>query len=350
MLYLTPVVNRYIAACTYNFMNNLTTFYKTLKSFLICLFFIVLGYQTKANGFDDTAKYELKLRERSIIKKVTENGKTQNKKQSEFVLRLFKNGKHLIEFDAILDSFYRMEGKRLSKVYPYNRIIFNKYIPAKAKRTRKDVSLKENYMSSFYLGKVGWKKEGDIMVIRIRSDYSAKVSDLVYWKGREQFFLNLKEKRSCGLYFHEVVYDSLFDWVSTWFIERTKAYRYVIDSVHFNNKHDSMNTILLNGCCDTSFRQWKVGFDFMDEGFPIFSAVNIDIPCNSCGLSIQNVPIYKAEIDFQDSWLYRTGAVNKEFYPFFFPKKGYPILHREELINFKFYKIPKKYLNMYTFY
>jgi hypothetical protein len=341
MQYLTPVVNRYIAACTYNFMNNLTTFYKTLKSFLVCLFFIGFAYDTKANGFDDTAKYELKLRERPIIKKVTENGKTKNKKQSEYVLRLFKNGKHLIEFDAILDSFYSMEGKP-SKVYVCNKFKRNKEVTFKFKRTKEDVSLRENYMSAYMFGRVGWKREGDIILIQYSTSTSIMAYPYIHSKGNGQFFVNLREKRSCGLYFHEVVYDSLFDWVSNWFIERTKAYRYVIDSVHFNNKHDSMNTILLNGCCDTSFRQWKVGFVFMDEGFPTFSYVNIDIPCNSCSLSIENVPIYTAEIDFQDSWLYRTGAVNKEFRPFFFPEL--PILRRDEQISFKFYKIPKKYI------
>lgn len=327
-------------------MNSLTTFPKALKSFLVCLFFIGFAYDTKANGFDDTAKYELKLRERLIIKKVTENGRTKNKKQSEYVLRLFKNGKHLIEFDSILDSFYVVEDNKPEECKLY-RDKGDKIVSMNFKRTKGDISLKENYMSAYMFGQVGWKKEGDIMVIQYSSSKSSIESNFIQLDGNGQFFLNLREKRSCGLYFHEVVYDSLFDWVSTWFIERTKAYRYVIDSVHFNNKHDSMNTILFNGCCDTSFMQWKVGFVFMPSPSTAFSYVAIDIPCNSCGLLMENVPIYKAEIDFHDSWLYRTGAVNKEFHPFFFPKKEYPILQRDMWITPKFYKIPKKYKNHY---
>lgn len=313
-------------------MNSLTTFSKVLKSFLVCLFFIGFAYDTKANGFDDTAKYELKLRERSIIKKVTENGKTQNKKQSEYVLRLFKNGKHLIEFDSILDSFYRMEGKRLSKVYPYNRIIFNKYIPAKAKRTRKDVSLKENYMSSFYLGKVGWKKEGDIMVIRIRSDYSAKVSDLVYWKGREQFFLNLKEKRSCGLYFHEVIQHSLLNDIGNKFLLRAKEYHYRMDSSNYIDNCE----LLLNDCCSENFKEWKVKLGYSGDYYQNV-VVFVDVVCTLCTApegEKKIYSIYKAYIDFDDPWFYEY--VNKDFHPFFFPEE--PILKEYTNIDYQFFK------------
>jgi hypothetical protein len=123
-------------------MNSLTTFSKVSKSFIVCLFFIVLGYQTKANGFDDTAKYELKLRERPIIKKVTENGKTKNEEQSWYVLRLFKNGKHLKEFDAILDSFYSMGG-----VYELEIRKVDNLLSRNIKRASGDVSIMENYMS-----------------------------------------------------------------------------------------------------------------------------------------------------------------------------------------------------------
>ncbi|MFN3445703.1 MAG: hypothetical protein ACK44D_08185 [Bacteroidia bacterium] len=312
-------------------MNNLTTFYKTLKSFLICLFFIVLGYQTKANGFDDTAKYELKLRERSIIKKVTENGKTQNKKQSEFVLRLFKNGKHLIEFDAILDSFYRMSGET-PEMYELEIRKVDKLLNMNIRPTEIDASILENYMSTYLFGKVGWKKERDVVLIQYSTSNRIDEKYLVDKKGDGQFFLNLKEKINYGLYFQEVIYDSLLDDIGNKFLLRAKEYHYRMDSSNYIDNYE----LLLNDCCSENFKEWKVRLGYSGDYYQNV-VVLVDVVCTLCTApkgEKKIYSIYKAYIDFDDPWFYEY--VNKDFHPFFFPEE--PILKEYTNIDYQFFK------------
>lgn len=312
-------------------MNNLTTFYKTLKSFLICLFFIVLGYQTNANGFDDTAKYELKLRERSIIKKVTENGKTQNKKQSEFVLRLFKNGKHLIEFDAILDSFYRMRGET-PEMYELEIRKVDKLLNRNIRPTEIDASILENYMSTYLFGKVGWKKEGDVVLIQYSTSNRIDEKYLVDKKGDGQFFLNLKEKINYGLYFQEVIYDSLLDDIGNKFLLRAKEYHYRMDSSNYIDNYE----LLLNDCCSENFKEWKVRLGYSGDYYQNV-VVLVDVVCTLCTApkgEKKIYSIYKAYIDFDDPWFYEY--VNKDFHPFFFPEE--PILKEYTNIDYQFFK------------
>lgn len=317
-------------------MNSLTTFSKTLKPFLICLFFIVLGYQTKANGFDDTAKYELKLHEKSIIKKVIENGKTKNEEQSWYVLRLFKNGKHLIEFDAILDSFYLVEDK-YPKECNLSRKGEGEIVGVSFKRKKGDVSIRENYISISKLGLVGWKKERDIILIQHRKSDDYSGNGFVYGNANGQLFLNLKEKRRCGLYFHEVIHNSSLNDIGNKFLLRAKEYHYWLDSIHHIDNYE----LLLNDCCSENFKEWKVKLAYLD--FPYRNVnVLVDIVCTLCTApddEKKTHSIYKAYIDFDDPWFYEY--VNKDFYPFFFPEE--PIMRNQIRIDYQFYKIPKKY-------
>lgn len=317
-------------------MNKLPTLSEALKSFLVCLFFIVLGYQTKANGFDDTAKYELKLRERPVIKKVTENGKTKNKKQSEFVLRLFKNGKHLIEFDAILDSFYLVVDKNPEECNLY-RHEEDEIVRMNFKRKKGDVSIRENYISDSKLGLVGWKKESDFILIQHRKSDDYSGNDFVYGNANGQLFLNLKEKRRCGLYFHEVIHNSLLNDIGNKFLLRAKEYHDWLDSMHHIDNYE----LLLNDCCNENFKEWKVKLAYLD--FPFQNVeVLVDVVCTLCTApedEKKKYSIYKAYIDFDDPWFRKF--VNEDFRPFFFPEE--PILQNHIRIDYQFYKIPKKY-------
>lgn len=312
-------------------MNSLTTFPKVLKSFLICLFFIVLGYQSMAQEYTDTGKYELKLRERPIIKKVTENGKTKNKKQSEYVLRLFKNGKHLIEFDSILDSFYRMSGET-PEIYELEIRKVDKLLSRNIRPTEIDASILENYMSTYLFGKVGWKKEGDVVLIQYSTSNRIDEKYLVDKKGDGQFFLNLKEKINYGLYFQEVIYDSLLDDIGNKFLLRAKEYHYRMDSSNYIDNYE----LLLNDCCSENFKEWKVKLGYSGDYYQNV-VVYVDVVCTLCTApkgEKKIYSIYKAYIDFDDPWFYEY--VNKDFHPFFFPEE--PILKEYTNIDYQFFK------------
>jgi hypothetical protein len=152
---------------------------------------------------------------------------------------LFKNGKHLKEFDAILDSFYIMGG-----VYELEIRKVDNLLSRNIKRASGDVSIMENYMSVYKLGQVGWEKEGDFILIQYSTSSRIDEKYSVYKSSNGQFFLNLREKRSCGLYFHEVIYDSLLNDIGNKFLLRAKEYHYWLDSSYHIDNYE----LLLNDC------------------------------------------------------------------------------------------------------